>query len=84
MLSILLSPIGRRIATWAALVALLGAGVWWLRYDAVSDERAAREAAAAKARLEHIEDAKGLRNDAEKLDDDGLFDALGRWMRPGD
>ena len=80
----LLSPIGRKIAIGATLVAFLGAGLWWVRYDAVRDDRDAREAAEAMRRLEDVAATNERRDDAKKLDDDGLLDALGRWMRPGD
>jgi hypothetical protein len=78
----LLSPIGRKIAIGAALVAILASGLWWVRYDAVRDDRAAREAAEAMHRLEDVAATRGRRDDAQKLDDDGLLDALSRWMRP--
>ena len=56
----LLSPIGRKIAIGAAVVAFIGAGLWWVRYDAVRDDRAAREAAEAdrfKATTERMNNA---------------------------
>ena len=82
MLSLIASPIGRKIATGAALVAILALGLWWVRYDAASDREAELRAAADAARIRHIEDAKGKRDDAENLDDDSLLDALSRWIVP--
>ena len=58
-----------------ALIGLaVGAIALWLRADAVRDDRAAREAAANAARIEHITGAKEIGHGIETLDRDG-FDA---------
>lgn len=57
----------------AGLVAALIAGAAYLRWDAVQDERRARQAAEDAARIGHIEDARERRNDIENLDCDGLL-----------
>ena len=62
------------LAVAAAAVALWQAGA--------RGERGRLEAAAGAARLETIGQTKGARHAAESLDDDGLVDALGRWLLP--
>ena len=73
---------GRTIAGALAVAALVGFAVWWLRYDAVATERAKQEAEALRDRLGHITENREDRDNAKNLDDDGLFNALGRWFMP--
>ena len=82
MIALLLSPIGRRIAAGAAVVALLAFGLWWVRNDAIQADRAAREAQAARDRLMNINGVIKERRNVESLDDDGLLSGLGRWLVP--
>lgn len=63
-----------------AIAAIVGAIYW----HGVTTERERQAARAANDRLEHISDAKGKKDAAESLDDNGLIDALGRWLLPAD
>jgi mannose/fructose-specific phosphotransferase system component IIA len=66
----------------AGCAAALVAGVLWLRHDAVQSERARQEAERAKVTIEALKQNKEDREDAQNLDDDGLLNALGRWLLP--
>ena len=57
-------------------IVIAAAGIAWLRWDAVKDERAKQEAAANKARLEHIEGARSVEREIENLGSDGFNDAI--------
>lgn len=60
-------------------VAAIAFGLWQAGGRA---ERARSDAATSKARIETIQTTKGARDAAQRLDDDGLVDALGRWLLP--
>ena len=60
-------------------LAALAAGLWQAGARA---ERVQNTAATAKLRIEMMEQTRGARDAAENLDDDGLVDALGRWLLP--
>lgn len=75
MIGVLLSPVGRWIGGAVALLAVIG-GIY---LKGASDERRNQKAKADAARIEHITDARELRNEIEKLDCDDLLDrAIGR------
>jgi hypothetical protein len=74
--------IGWRIYAAAALVAAGVAGVAWLRHDAAQQREADLRAETYQDRIIRLQEAKERRNAAQNLDDDGLFNALGRWVLP--
>jgi hypothetical protein len=78
MIWLVTTPIGRALSGAVAVLALIGA-VWWHGGKSARDEAAAR---AANDRLQHITDTRDKRDAAENLDDDGLINALGRWLLP--
>lgn len=65
----------------AAAIAL-AAGVWYIRHDAAMSERARIEAEQAQTTIEALRQSQKDREDAKDLDDDGLINALGRWLLP--
>lgn len=65
----------------AAAIAL-AAGVWYIRHDAAMSERARIEAERAQTTIEAMRQSQKDREDAQNLDDDGLVDALSRWLLP--
>lgn len=71
-----------RLAMAAALVAAIVAGVMWLRHDAARQREAELTAATYQDRILRMREAQERRDAANRLDDDGLFDALGRWVLP--
>ncbi len=81
MIALLGSKAMRRAALWGAALALVVAGVWWLRADAKGDVRAEIEAAAKDSRIKTLEQTNERRNEVEKMDDDALRDALYQRLR---
>ena len=67
------------VAAGLLALAALAVGLWQAGARA---ERTQSAAATAKVRIEMMEQTRGARNAAENLDDDGLVDALGRWLLP--
>jgi hypothetical protein len=57
-------------------------GLAWLQYTAIQSERARAEAERARTTIEALKQNKEDVQDAQNLDDDGLIDALGRWLLP--
>ena len=72
-----------RIYLIGGIAAVLCLSAIWLWNAAVQGERDRVDAAVAHERLKNIGEAKGKRDEATRLDDDGLLDALGRWFVPG-
>lgn len=68
------SKTGRYVTGALVAVTLAGAGVAWIRWDAVRDDRAEQEAAAKAARIEHMKGAKDVETQIENMGADG-FDA---------
>lgn len=66
--------VGSRAGRIGLAVAAAVAVAAWLRIDAVRDERAAREAEAARARLESIEQKREIEHDVRQMDRDRLRD----------
>lgn len=71
-----------RIYITIACASALAAGAWYIRYYAAQSERARIEADRAQTTIEAMKQNQRDREDAKNLDDDGLFDALGRWLLP--
>jgi hypothetical protein len=65
----------------AGLVAII-AGLLWLRHDAAAQREAELREGAYRDRILRMVEAKERRDAAQSLDDDGLLDALGRWVLP--
>jgi DNA polymerase III alpha subunit len=65
----------------AGLAAIVGAALW-LRHDAAQQREADLRAQTYQDRILRMQEAKERRDAAESLDDDGLLDALGRWVLP--
>lgn len=66
----------------AAAAIALAASVWYIRHDAAMSERARIEAERAETTIEALRQSQKDREDAKDLDDDGLINALGRWLLP--
>lgn len=71
-----------RIYIIAAAAIALAAGIWYIRHDAAMSERARIEAERAQTTIEALRQSQKDREDAKDLDDDGLINALGRWLLP--
>ena len=71
-----------RLALAAAAIAALAGGIWWLRHDAARQREAELTAATYQDRILRMREAQERRDAANRLDDDGLLDALGRWIVP--
>jgi len=82
LLAMILSPWGRRLALALSLVAIFAAGFWWVRHDAAQQREQELLQETYKDRILRLQETKERRDAAEALDDDGLLDALGRWIMP--
>lgn len=71
-----------RIYIAAACAALAIGAVAWAYRAGVTGERARLEAERAQTTIEALKQSQKDRTDAQNLDDDGLIDALGRWLLP--
>ena len=68
------SKTGRYVTGALVAVTLAGAGVAWLRWDAVRTDRTKQEAADNAAQIEHMKGAKNVDAEIENLGSD-RFDA---------
>jgi urease accessory protein UreF len=71
-----------RIYLAAGAFAFLVTAALWLRWEAVQQDRLVQRARAADQRLDDIKASKESRDEATRLTDDDLLNALGRWVLP--
>lgn len=65
-------------------VALAGAAVLWLRFDAVQDHRAEAEKYNLESRIEHIEDARDVSQEIDHLSGNAFDNELCRRLSGAD